>query len=293
MKELVCNYALVRFLPYRETGEFVNAGVVLYAPEISYFGFKLTEKRNHRVKAFFPELDPEVYRASVQSLHLELARHRAQFDAMAGLFSGDRAAAEWLTAFRSMLRRRESLLHFAEPGMKLGAPEETLVKLYADYVLRNFARTPAYQETVMRNRLSGWLRDWGLRGRYKTDQQVGDSMFRITLPFVHFDGGSATVAIKPIDLAWPDPTDVYDHGGLWVQRFRRLAERGHLPPRTVVPILLPTGPARVAADEVTRELKDIGVQSADFNDMARMRELAEVWPCQPTSNDIPFRQPSG
>jgi hypothetical protein len=276
MKELVCNYALVRFLPYRETGEFVNVGVVVYAPEVGYFGFRLTEKRNRRVKAFFPELDLEIYRASVASLHRELARHQAQFNTMAGLFSGDRSANEGLTAFRSMLRRRESLLHFAEPGMRLGVPEETLAKLYADYVLRNFAQAQAYQETVMSRRVRSWLREWGLEKKYKTEQPVGDEMFHLTLPFVHLEGSVVTVAIKPIDLARPEPTDVYDHGGMWVQRFQRLAARGHLPPRTIVPIQMPTGPARVAADEVTRELGSVGVQSADFNDIARLRELAEV-----------------
>lgn len=30
MNELTCNYAPIRFQPYRETGEFVNIGVVVY-----------------------------------------------------------------------------------------------------------------------------------------------------------------------------------------------------------------------------------------------------------------------
>jgi hypothetical protein len=41
---------------------------------------------------------------------------------MTGLFGGEGAVSQGLTAFRSMLRRRESLLHFAEPGVKLGIP---------------------------------------------------------------------------------------------------------------------------------------------------------------------------
>lgn len=276
MKELVCNYAQIRFLPYRETGEFVNVGVMIYAPEVNYFDFRLTAKRNRRVKAFFPELDPAVYAAAVDSLGRELERQRRQFIAMPDLFSGDRAVGEGLTAFRSMLRRRESLLHFAEPGMKLGIPAEMLQLLYSDYVLRSFAQTQEYQETVLRNRLSRWLKEWGLRKRYKTGRQVGDPMFHLILPFVHFERDKAAVAIKPLDLARGEPTDVYDHGGLWVQRFRRLAERGCLPPRTVVPILLPTGEARVAADQIISELTGLGVQSADFNDLDRVRELAAV-----------------
>jgi hypothetical protein len=276
MKELVCNYALVRFLPYRETGEFVNIGVVVYAPEIHYFDFQLTEKRNRRVKAFFPEMDPQVYATAVDSLRRELVRQKARFAEMAGLFGEERSVGEGLTAFRSMLRRRESLLHYAEPGMRLGAPVETLDALYAEYVLRNFAQMGAYQETVMRNRLSGWLKDWGLRGQYRSDKYVGDTMYRVTLPFVHFEGEVARVAIKPLDLDRGKPTEVYDHAGMWLQRFRRLAGRGHLPERMVVPLLLPAGKAREAADEVVREFQEVGVQTADFNDAARVHELTRV-----------------
>jgi len=276
MKELVCNYALIRFLPYRETGEFVNVGVMLYAPEINYFNFQLTEKRNRRIRDFFPEMNPQIYVASVDSLRRELQRQQKHFDDLAGLFGSDRAVGDGLTAFRSMLRRRESLLHFAEPGMKLGAPEETLGELYADYVLRTFARTAAYQETVLRNRLGGWLREWGLRERYKTNRSVGDEMYHVTLPFVHFEGATAKIAIKPVDLNRNEPTEVYERGGLWIQRFRRLAERGHLPTRTFVPLSLPSGQGRLAADDVTRELNQLGVETADFNDESRVRALAQV-----------------
>ena len=52
--------------------------------------------------------------------------------------------------------------------------------------------------------------------------------------------------------------------------------RGRLPAKTIVPIQLPAGPARAAADEIARELTAIGVQSADFSDMNRVRELAQV-----------------
>lgn len=276
MKELVCNYALVRFLPYRETGEFVNIGVVVYAPEVNYFGFRLVEKKNRRVRAFFPELDPAIYAAATESLKRELERHREQFEAMAGLFGGDRAVGEGLTAFRSLLRRRESLLHFAEPGMKLGAPDRTTDSLYAEYVQRSFAQTSAYQETVMRNRLRGWLREWGLRRRYKTEQRVGDQMYHLTLPFVHYEGQVPVVAVKPVDLNRSESTDVYDHGGMWVQRLRRLKDRGHLPARTVVPLAFPSGVAREAAQDIAQELHNIGVQSADFSDSVRLHELVTV-----------------
>lgn len=276
MKELVCNYALIRFLPYRETGEFVNIGVVVYAPEVHSFGFRLAERKNKRVRAFFPEMDGRVYSTAVESMRQELARQRERFTAMGGLFAGDRGVGEGLTAFRSMLRRRESLLHFAEPGMRLGVPAETLEALYAEYVLRSFAQTPAYQETVMRRRLGGWLQEWGVGKQYLHNRRVGDGMYSVALPFVHFEEGVARVAIKPLDLDRNEPTEVYEHGGAWAQRFGRLAGRGHLPGRMVVPVLLPAGKAREAADEILKEMEAVGVKTAEFNDVGRVRELTRV-----------------
>src|SRR5665213_2096532 len=259
MNELVCNYTLIRFLPYRETGEFVNIGVVLYAPEVRRFAFRIANKTNRRVKNFFPEMNQDVYRTSVDALSHELRRQT-------GVFAMIDEVSMGLGAFSTMLRWRETLLHFAEPGMKLGDPCEVLDTLYAEYVERRFALAPEYQESVMRNRLSGWLKDWGLRKRYRTNLKVGDAMFHLSLPFVHMDHGEVTAAIKPLDLNREEPTDVYDHGGLWIQRFERLKERRKLPERMIVPVLLPTGVQNTAAIDVIEELTQAGVQVVPFDD---------------------------
>ena len=161
-RERVGNFPIVRVLPYRETGEFVDVGVAIHAPETGTFDQRLaTGKRNRRVKGFFPELDMAVYKAAVGSLDSELRRQRAYFDL---LRSGpaDRVAGDGMTAFRGLLRRRESMLHFAEPRMRLGRPADVLAALYADYVDRHFARQADYHETVMRARLARELREWGL-----------------------------------------------------------------------------------------------------------------------------------
>src|SRR5438552_6703190 len=57
MGEVVCNYAIARFRPYRETGELVNVGVVLVCPQVNYFGYLFETRKYKRVTDFFPELD--------------------------------------------------------------------------------------------------------------------------------------------------------------------------------------------------------------------------------------------
>jgi hypothetical protein len=60
MKKFACRYAVVQFVPYSETGEFANVGVVLICPETGYFGFQLQTRKYARVTAFFDELKSPV-----------------------------------------------------------------------------------------------------------------------------------------------------------------------------------------------------------------------------------------
>ena len=57
----------MRFLPYLETGEFANVGIVLFCPESGYFGYKLMSRVRARITAFFEELDGKVYREALET----------------------------------------------------------------------------------------------------------------------------------------------------------------------------------------------------------------------------------
>ena len=74
MKLVACRYAVVQFAPYRETGEFANAGVVLMCPETGYFGFKLQTRRTKRITDFFDELPRSYYVRAVKAMEDELQR---------------------------------------------------------------------------------------------------------------------------------------------------------------------------------------------------------------------------
>lgn len=274
MREFVCNYATLRFLPYRETGEFVNVGVVVYCPEIDFFDFKLSERQRARVRHFFPELDKDVLRAALHAMKRELLRRRNT-----GLLFADPALIpERLDAFRSLVRRRESLLHFSEAGMLTAAdPVQTVDRLYDRFVNRDFAQQKEYQEEVMRRRLADWLQEWHLKKQYKVDERVGGKDFRVRLPFVHKEGGRPVKAIKPLSLTKRDPTNVYEHGDAWVSRMRRLKETGHLPERMIFAVSFPeSGDPRNAAERIREDLERLDVAVVPFDEKERIRELAAV-----------------
>ena len=76
MTRFACNYAIVRFMPYVETGEFANVGVLLWIPKQKTLLFQLLRSNYRRITQFFKELDKQVYLKAMADLDTEL--HRVQ-----------------------------------------------------------------------------------------------------------------------------------------------------------------------------------------------------------------------
>lgn len=145
-----CNYAVVRFLPYRETGEFVNVGVALFCREANFFDVALETQRRRRVTDFFPELDRDIFTAGRQMFHQELLRVKT-------LICDDDRKLDMETragVFRELVRPRESVFRFGEMGTALAEdPAKKLAELFERFVNRQFAQPHEYQETDMARRL--------------------------------------------------------------------------------------------------------------------------------------------
>jgi len=187
MKDFVCNYAIARFRPYRESGEFVNVGVVLHCPQLDYFGYVLERQKHRRVTDFFPELDFDVYKAGLAGLGKELARLAvSDADAVPQMLFGEEAMAR-NAVFRELVRLREALFHFSEVSTTLAQdPKIKLQELFDFYIRRQFAGEREYQELVMRRDLNDFLQKTDLSRFYKQDQRVGDESYNVVLPFVHY-----------------------------------------------------------------------------------------------------------
>lgn len=270
MRQVVCNYAPVRFLPYRDIGEFVTVGVVLHCPNTGYFGHRLVPARKKgRVTAFFPELDPQILTAALEGVGRQLGRVSQQFP------QDQRSAASaevQLRRFAELIRRREGLLHFGEPGTRLAAdPAAALDDLFEHYVNRQFAQRREVQEEHMRKQLASFLREWDLADRYQHNRRVGDDDFHVKMPFVHAEADLVIKAVKPLNLAQSEPTAIYQHGGTWVKTMERLKQRQRMPRSTVFTVQLPEpGRRREAAETISSELTQLGVDVVDFASLQRV-----------------------
>jgi Protein of unknown function (DUF3037). len=280
MKEVVCNYAIARFRPYRETGEFVNVGIVLICPQVNYFGYLFEKRKYKRITDFFPELNLEVFKAGMGGLLKELARvtGRDHEEELKQLVLREEAHAS-IGRFKELVRPREAMFHFGETGTVLAAdPRAKLKELFDYYIKRQFARDREYQEVFMKRELAEFLRRSNLDRFYKNEQQVGDETYHVILPFVHIDGNVVRKAIKPLHLDKDGPTEIYRHGDAWISTVKRLRQINRLPKDFLFTVKTPkAGAKRVhAAQEICRELEDLEAVTIPFAETNRILEFARI-----------------
>lgn len=232
MKKIVCNYSVVRFLPYPETGEFVNVGILGCCPQIGWLDFVIEPRKTKRIRDFFPELDIQMYITGRQHLLTELKRlmpEAGQVDAVQlALPTHQKLIA---SVFTEIVRPREELFRFGEPATLLTAnPDKDMAGLFNHYVERNFAKHKDYQEKVMTDRLTQLFRAENLMDRYQSEK-IGNDDYHVTLPFVekHNDDERPIRALKPLNLTQVEATQIRDHGDAWRNRVARLGSMDFLP----------------------------------------------------------------
>lgn len=236
MKKYACQYAIVRFLPYLETGEFANVGIVMSCPDAGFFDFKLlTHVR--RITAFFEELDARIYRRARGDFQQELRRIRNFLDPQHGV---DKDAELARHLFAELTRPREVMMRFEGVRVVLAEdPAQQLEALFGHYVERNFA-TKAYQEQLLDKTVRKVLVDAKLNKQYQAETIGNADSYHAKFPFVHREGGHALKAIKPLHLAHADPAQIYDHGWAWLGKVQKLRALHVLPERVLFPVQGPT-----------------------------------------------------
>lgn len=279
MKQVACHYAIIRFAPFVETGEFANVGVLLFAPKQRFFEFCLLGLHKHgRVTHFFEEMKPEVYKEAVRNLREELKRIRniAQHGSLRGERTlGDSGLAYHL--FKEVIRPREGLVRFSEPRIVLANnPRKKLEDLFEFYVERSFV-TKEYEETALEKAVRGWLSEAKLAERFQR-MNVGDSIYPVNFPFVEQKDGRAVKAIKPLFLGQDQPRKIIEHGGMWVFRLQELAQRDRMPEKVMFAIDGPgeqTSERHDAFAHIVERLQETGVSVIDRKEKSKVLSFAQ------------------
>ncbi len=276
MKKTACQYAIVRFTPFVETGEFANVGIVMMAARDRFFGFKLITNRHARVTHFFEELDPKVFRSTMVALKEELGRTHGMlkqhgFDTP--LQTNEAGFADRM--FQEIIRPRETIIHYSEPRVVLTLdPEATLQELYGFYVERTFVNKE-YQEAILEKGVRALLNQAKIASRF-VRAPVGDELYQAVFPFVEQHEGQAVKVIKPLNLMQDRPSKILDHGGQWTFRVHELKKRNVLPKRILFAVDGPNrdGARGEAFREVENMLEDAGVTVFPYCEKQKIMDFA-------------------
>lgn len=256
MKKFACHYSIVRFLPYPETGEFANVGVIVACPETGYFGYRLLKQKFGRLTAFFEELDKKFCSQSLAMFEKELLRINA-------MVSEQRPGAEELKKFfNSLIHPREAIIRFSDASIRLAEkPEQIVDSLFLYYVERNFV-THEYKEKQLVQRLRNIVHGLNLDKPFR-QKSLGDEIAHASFPLVQMDDGRAIKVIKPFYLGQDEPSKIISHGGAWVDKIQRLKKRKLLPDATLFAIEGPdesAGNLYVAYQEICDDLKQLNIE---------------------------------
>ena len=277
MKKFACRYALLRFRPFVETGEFANVGVVLMAPDAGFFGYRLLTHYS-RITRFFHQLDREVYLRGRGLFKQEVDRFAADLRRLAlgdGHATLDLPLAGQL--FTEFVRPREAMLQFDDQRIALADdPQAKLDALFDPYIERNFV-TREYQERLLETMVRKLLVGRQLGAAYRAEK-VGNPEFTVNFPFVHRHDGRAARIIKPLYLAQDDSTKLLTHGGQWVDKVRRLRKRDALPEAVLFPVKAPARDTKPyqAFEEIREDLQATGVTVVAANDEQSILQFAAL-----------------
>ncbi|CAK0768195.1 DUF3037 domain-containing protein [Gammaproteobacteria bacterium] len=275
--KIACHYAIARFMPFVETGEFANVGVVLFAPQARFFGFKLLTDRYARVTRFFNPMDVRVFRATMRTLCEEMQRIDGMFKKM----GTDRRFRELnredtLALWGEIVKPRETMLRFSESRLVLADDAHIkLQEIYEYYIDRNFA-THEYQERMLAKTVRGWLQEANLLNLFQP-RQVGNDEYHAKFPFVSGPQDKPEKAIKPINLAYTDSSRIIDHGVQWVGRINALKKRHLLPDKVLFAVDGPddSTPRGNAKHEVVDDLREAGVMVIPYGEARPIIEFAQ------------------
>lgn len=239
MNRTVCQYAILRFMPFVETGEFANVGIIMMSAKAGYFDFKLQSTRHKRVTNFFDDLDAKIFKAAMKDIKDELGRVRqlliAQCFDKRNTLKNDEFANE---LFSEVIRPREVMLRFSQPRTVLSAdPDNTLAELFKHYVERDFVNKE-YREALMEKGIRNLLLGANLGERF-IKRDIGNEEFHVPFPFVEIRGARATKIIKPLNLAQNEATKIRLHGNEWEYKMNMLRRMNFMPAEVLLTVVGP------------------------------------------------------
>jgi len=238
----VCNYSLIRFMPYPDTGEFINLGLALLCPQTGFFDYLLETSKTRRITQFFPELTGHLiaFRKERRAVQSEMDRiHKLLQRAGEGMRL-DLEAEQANQVFAGLLHAREGVFHYSPIRTVMADhPAECLQDLFHYYVRRNFTfHNDGNEEERIRKSVHDTLVRRELSS-YFTRKIYMDEHVKVSLPFVHLREGRSICGIRPLNFDLMETQDIVAKGDRWKSRIDRLRDIPDHPSELLIVTKLP------------------------------------------------------
>lgn len=215
MKKLACQYKIVRFVPFSETEEFANIGVVLFCPSLQSLKFRFANVRFGRISQFFHDMDPAVYKNIIYTLRHEFDRINKQLE------KENREVAQ--NIFAELTRPKGGIVKFSDSRVVFTDNiDNEIGRLFDHYVGRSF-NTTVYREQVLEKELRASLKRLSLDQFYKRTE-LSAGLYEIQMPFVRTINGKHKGVIKPLAFDQKTPGSVVEHADKWLSRAKHLID---------------------------------------------------------------------
>jgi hypothetical protein len=270
----LCMYAVIRFMPFAETREFANVGVVVIAPKLGLYDFKLAPKTFNRVTKFFDDLDGVVYKHAIEGFEEELKRIRNY------LVHNHVQGKRLVDYFKEITRTRESVLHFGEVGTMLTDNINVAVdKLYERLIGRNFTESKEYKEQQMIRVLKSQLTAKLPSGIRYTKQNLKADMYDIPVPLATRINDSYRI-IRPLAFEQQNVLLAMEHGEAWVNRLKKLIKFEVVQAdKALVAFEKPVHRKQEfmkVYEDVVGEIKSLGALTKDYGDTDSIIQFASA-----------------
>ena len=195
-------YTVLRYVHDPSTGEFVNVGAALYAPEARFAGV-LCRTTYERFSCMFPDFDGNAFRSVMRFVGSEFHKlhEKMQED---GFFTDRPKSVMELT--QSVLPHDDASFRWSEPaGGITDDPAGALQKIFARMVSRydEKAEEGGRNEEDIRNNLRDEFQRRGV-SRYLTPKTITAPHEEASFPYAHKNGVWSCLDGVSFDMAQPE-----------------------------------------------------------------------------------------
>ncbi|MDH2999384.1 hypothetical protein A1D23_04610 [Chelonobacter oris] len=223
MKTLML-YSFIRYLPYFESGEFVNVGLIACEPQKKKLAYRLVNKNDVRVNHFFR--NSKIFHSvrHVIDEQLEYIQNKINLTAFS-------TTQEMVDFFHHYTERRDGIFQFSDTAVALTENPDILFRqIYEKFIkFGNVGNEDQENKIIKQYRALFKAENDPLLENYKQQRVQGETS-KFTLPLALKNTGDNRIlkGIKSLAFDQIETPSMIEHCDSWVAKINRANDEGLL-----------------------------------------------------------------